>query len=102
MLKKTHLAIGILIGLYFLSHVSNKFLFFLVLIVSTLLPDADRFFGIRNLAFWRKNSFNTPHHRGILHTYTFCVAISIVFALFYPLFALPFFLGYSTHLFADS
>lgn len=102
MLKKTHIAIALLVGLYFITHVNNKIIFLPILLVSTLLPDVDRFFGIHNLSFWKGNSPNTSHHRGILHTYTFCIAVSIALALFYPILALPFFLGYSTHLFADS
>jgi len=40
--------------------------------------------------------------RGLIHTYTFCMGISIVLAFFYPVLALPFFLGYSFHLTLDA
>jgi membrane-bound metal-dependent hydrolase YbcI (DUF457 family) len=33
---------------------------------------------------------------------TLCIAVSILFALALPVLALPFFLGYSSHLLADS
>lgn len=102
MLNKTHLAIGVFIGLYFVMHIKDQFLFMFVLLISTLLPNADKFLGFRNLPFLKKHSENNPLHRGVLHTYTFCIAISVLFAFFYPLLALPFFLGYSMHIFADS
>ena len=102
MLKRTHIAIALLVGLYFLIHMENKIVFLPVLLISTIFPDIDRLLGFNNLAFWRKNLGNTSHHRGILHSYTFCVAVSIALALFFPILALPFFLGYSTHIFADS
>ena len=89
-------------GLYFLNHINNKPIFFFIVLVSTLLPDLDRGFGISKLKFWKKDSSETPNHRGVFHSYTFCIAISLLFAFFYPILALPFFLGYSMHLFADS
>ena len=41
-------------------------------------------------------------HRGVIHSYTVCISVALIFAFFYPIFALPFFLGYSFHLLADS
>ena len=37
-----------------------------------------------------------------MHSFTFVILITVFFALFFPIVALPFFLGYSLHLFADS
>lgn len=102
MLRRTHLAIGIGVALYFLPHIKNPFAFFPLMLVSTLLPDLDRNFGFSKLMFWKKDDSETPNHRGFFHSYTFCVLASILFALFLPILALPFFLGYSMHLFADS
>lgn len=102
MLSKTHLAIGIAIVLFFLPRVEYKFAFVPVVLISSLLPDIDfkdskigRFFLLRPFQLIFK-------HRGFLHSYTFCILISVLFALFYPIFALPFFFGYSFHLLADS
>jgi len=102
MLKRTHLAIGLAIGLYFLPYVNNQLLFIPIIIISSLLPDLDS----ANSYLGRKR-FLRPlsmilKHRGILHTYTFCILISIILAMYYPIYALPFFLGYSFHLLADS
>ncbi|OIO81064.1 hypothetical protein AUJ84_01845 [Candidatus Pacearchaeota archaeon CG1_02_32_132] len=101
MLLRTHLAIGIAVGLYFLPFVNYEFIFVPIILISSLLPDADVFFP----KFRRKefsNSQKDTDPRGILHTYTFCVGVSIIIAFIYPIVALPFFMGYSFHLLADS
>lgn len=99
MLRKTHLAIAFGIAVYFLHHVNDKVIFFSFVIISTFLPDIDT--KMNFFKFWKRNP-NNPGHRGFLHSYTFCILISIILAFFYPILALPFFIGYSFHLFADS
>ena len=102
MLKKTHLAIGLSVALYFLPLVNNEILFFIVVMFSSILPDIDSgVSSIGNRALFRPIQAMVKH-RGFLHSYTFCIGISILFAFFFPILALPFFLGYSFHLFADS
>lgn len=102
MLKKTHLAVGLAVGLYFLPFVTDKVLFIPVILIASLLPDIDS--GFSQLG--RKKIFKpiqwTVSHRGIIHSYTLCIALSLVLAFFYPVLALPFFLGYSFHLLLDS
>ncbi len=102
MLRRTHLAIGIAITLYFLPHVTHKLLFIPILLVATLLPDIDSLTSStgRKLIFRPLQAM--VKHRGILHTYTFCIAVTLILAFVYPSSALPFFLGYSFHLLADS
>ena len=102
MIKRTHLAIGTALSLYFLPFVNNKLLFVPIVIISSLLPDIDSMHSQlgRKKIFRPIQTFLT--HRGPLHSYTVCIIISIILAFFFPLFALPFFLGYSFHLFADS
>ena len=102
MIWRTHLAVGIGAALYFLPRVTHKFSFLIFVIFATMLPDIDKGnskFG--NHAVFRP--FQTVlKHRGILHTYTFCIFVSLILAFFYPVFALPFFVGYSMHLLLDS
>ena len=102
MLLRTHLAITILAVLLLISHVEHKILFVVVALIATLIPDIDS--GVSTLG--RKRYFAPIqfiiNHRGILHSFTFLILATVVLALFLPLFALPFFLGYSLHLFADS
>jgi len=102
MLKRTHLVVGLAVGLYFLPFVTHKFFFIPVILVASLLPDIDS--GSSQLG--RKKIFKpiqwTVSHRGIIHSYTLCIALSFLLAFFYPFLALPFFLGYSFHLLLDS
>jgi inner membrane protein len=102
MLVKTHLVIGLFGILLLLPFVNGKIIFILVALIATLIPDVDsaystlghkRFFGF--LQFFVK-------HRGILHSFTFLILLTIVFLFFIPKIALGFFLGYALHLFADS
>ena len=102
MIKRTHLAIGLASALYFLPLVNNKLIFIPIVLIASLLPDIDS--GFSQLG--KKKIFRPVQvvftHRGPLHSYTFCILFSLIFAFIYPIFALPFFLGYSFHLFADS
>jgi len=102
MLVKTHLVIGLFGILLLLPFVNGKLIFILVTLIVTLFLDIDsaysslghkRFFGF--LQFFAK-------HRGILHSFTFLIFLTIIFLLFVPQIALGFFLGYSLHLLADS
>lgn len=102
MLRRTHLAIGLAIALQFIHHVNHQFLFLLVIMVATVLPDIDSGFSSLGKNWFAKPVQALVSHRGFLHSYTFCILISALLALLYPIIALPFFMGYSFHLLADS
>jgi len=102
MLKKTHLALGLAIGLTFYPFVNKEFLFLIVTLIASILPDIDSSFSSLGRRFIFRPVQMMTNHRGILHTYTFCILITVLLAFFYPVFSLPFFIGYSFHLFADS
>ena len=102
MLMKTHLAMGVAGILFLLPSVTHKVSFLIIALFATLLPDIDNinsYFG--RYWFLRPMQWATKH-RGLLHSFTFCLIVSIFLAFFIPIWALPFFLGYSIHLFADS
>ena len=99
---KTHLAIGLAVALFFAPHVTEPLLFIPIVLVSSLFPDVDSGFSYIGKNPLSKPVQMTTDHRGIVHSYTFCVALSILIALLFPIAALPFFLGYSFHLFADA
>ncbi len=102
MLLKTHIAVGLAVAFYFLPHVINKLYFIPVVLIASVLPDIDTGYS----SIGRRKVFMPVQlmtkHRGIFHTYTLCIAISILFAFFYPVLALPFFIGYSFHLILDT
>jgi len=102
MIKRTHLVIGLAMALWLLPHVNYKWLFFPVVLICALLPDIDSpdsYFG--HYKIWRPLQFLVKH-RGVFHSLTLCVLVAALFSFVLPVMALPFFLGYSSHLVADS
>lgn len=102
MIKRTHLLIGLAFALLFLPNVNNKFIFFPVVLICSLLPDIDSpssYFGHNKI--FRPLQW-VSQHRGVLHSFTACIIGSAALAFFVPILALPFFLGYASHLVADS
>ena len=102
MLAKTHLAIGAFAVVFFLPYVTHKIVFVPVVLIASLLPDIDNGFS----TLGRKGIFRPlqlfSKHRGIFHSFTFCIAVSFVLAWYLPVFAFPFFLGYALHIVSDS
>jgi len=102
MLIRTHIAITICAILIFISSVEHKLIFVLVMLIATFIPDVDSKFS----TLGKKKTFRVLQffikHRGIMHSFTFLLLISFFLVLFFPVIALPFFLGYGLHLFADS
>jgi len=102
MLGKTHVGIGIFAALFFLPHVVHKWVFVPVVLLASLLPDIDSgFSALGKRAVFRPFQLFLKH-RGFIHSFTFCILISIVLAFYLPTLAFPFFLGYSLHLIADA
>lgn len=102
MIKRTHLAIAGALVLIFLPHVNYKLLFIPLVLIAALIPDIDSpdsYLGHHKI--WRPLQF-LVQHRGIFHSMTLCIIVSFLFAFILPIVALPFFLGYSSHLMADS
>jgi len=102
MLIRTHLAIIVFFILLLISSVENKLVFISVALVATFLPDIDsKFSKLGQRKIFRPLQFFVKH-RGILHSFIFLFLITLFFVFFIPVVALPFFLGYSVHLFTDS
>ncbi|HLD37786.1 MAG TPA: metal-dependent hydrolase [Candidatus Nanoarchaeia archaeon] len=102
MMLRTHMAIALFAVLLFVSHVNYKFAFVIVALAAAALPDADSAFStvgrakpMRILQFFVK-------HRSFIHSFTLAILLSLVFAFIIPAIALPFFLGYSLHVFTDA
>ncbi len=102
MLVKTHLAIVLFFILLFIGSVEHEIAFVLMALFATLLPDVDSKYS----KLGRKKTFRPLQfflkHRGIFHSFTFLIVLTLFFALFIPVLAFPFFLGYGIHLFTDS
>ncbi len=102
MMTRTHLAIGLIAALFLLENVVFKFAFVVITLVASILPDMDSGFSKigRNVIFRPIQFFSK--HRGFFHSFTFCFVVTVLLAFRFPIYALPFFLGYGLHLFADS
>ena len=102
MLLRTHLAFSVFVIVLFITHVNNPWIFSLMVLVGSVLPDIDSGFSSwgRHLMFRPLQFF--VKHRGIIHSLTTAVVVSIVLAIFWPIVSLGFFVGYSTHLILDS
>ncbi len=101
MFNKTHFIIGLFVALYFLPYVNNKVVFFPIVLISSFIPDLDTIiFPQKDYRILRM--LKSESYKNFMHSYTFCIMLSSVLAFFYPILALPFFLGYSFHLFFDS
>lgn len=102
MLLKTHLAIAVAAILLFLPKINNKIVFIFVALIATMLPDIDSGFStIGKFPAWKPFQFFSKH-RGMIHSFSFCIFISLLLAVFWPVASLAFFLGYGLHLLADS
>jgi len=102
MLIKTHLAITLFFVLVFLSVVEHELIFVVVALIATFIPDVDsRFSKIGRKKIARVLQWFTKH-RGITHSFTFLILVTLIFVLFLPVVAFGFFLGYGLHLLADS
>lgn len=102
MMLKTHLALSVFLVLLFIPYVSGKLVFSAVLLIATILPDADTAFSTAGRNIISRITQLCVRHRGFLHSLTFCIGASILIAFFLPVISLPFFLGYGFHIFLDS
>lgn len=102
MMLRTHILFALAVGLALFPFVAHRFSFLPLIVVATMLPDIDMAHSY--LGKWRvfRPLQWFVKHRGLLHSLAFCLGITAVLAFFMPVIALPFFLGYALHLFADS
>ncbi len=102
MLLKTHYAILIFFVLLISPAVEHKLVFVITALIATQIPDIDSRYsklGHRKLA--RILQIFTKH-RGIIHSFTFLLSITLVLILLFPVLGFGFFLGYGLHLVFDS
>lgn len=102
MLIKTHLIITAFFVLLLLPFVSHKIVFIVLAMLATYIPDID----LENSKLGKKKIFRPLQvfvkHRGFFHSFTFLFFVTFIFVFFIPIISLGFFVGYASHLFADS
>lgn len=98
---RTHIAVTLLFVLLLLPFIKERLIFFVIALASCLLPDIDSMHS-----FLGQKKFFRPlqwaiKHRGLFHSFNFCLFFSLLFAFYLPKLSLPFFVGYGSHLIAD-
>jgi inner membrane protein len=102
MLLKTHLAFGILMIALFINHVNNKLIFVIMVLLATIILDLDTANSSAGKHWIFKPLQIFVRHRGVIHSFTTGVVLSVILAVFWPVTSLGFFIGYSVHLLTDS
>jgi membrane-bound metal-dependent hydrolase YbcI (DUF457 family) len=102
MLVKTHLLITLLFILILFPFMNYPILFLIIAIIATYIPDIDSRFSKTGNHFYLRPIQWFIGHRGFVHSFTFLILVTFGFVLFIPIIAFPFFLGYCSHLLADS
>lgn len=92
MTYKTHHTIallgGALAGQYDINDSLNSFIKFIIILLTSTLPDIDISLGIK--------------HRGLTHSLICFLLLSFIMLILYPVGFVPFIIGYGTHILADS
>src|SRR3990167_2349976 len=101
MFKKVHFIIGLFVVFYFLPATNHKLIFFPVVLIASLIPDLDAVIAPKR-DFRILSPLKNPSYKSFMHSYTLCIFLTVLIAIFFPIYSLPFFVGYSTHLFFDS
>lgn len=102
MLIKTHLAITLFLVLILVQYVSSPILFLTIALLATYVPDIDsRNSKVGHHLLFRPIQWISKH-RGMIHSFSFLILVTFFFAFVFPLVALGFFVGFSSHLIADS
>lgn len=102
MLIRTHLAVTLMGILFLIDKVEAQYTFVIVALVATFIPDIDTAYSkLGKEKIFRPLQFFV-RHRGFIHSFSFLFLVVLAFVLFWPVGALPFFLGYGLHLFLDS
>jgi len=100
MLIKSHVVITIFFCFLLFQNSSDFVLFLFISIIATILPDLDTPQSKIGKKFKLFNFF--MKHRGIIHSFTFLLIISLIILLFWNKILFPFILGYSLHLVTDA
>jgi membrane-bound metal-dependent hydrolase YbcI (DUF457 family) len=102
MMIRTHIALTVLFIILLISRIENGIIFSAVALAATFIPDVDTKFS----TLGKKKIFRPVQmfmkHRGAFHSFTVLFVLTLILALFVPIIALPFFLGYGMHIFLDS
>jgi inner membrane protein len=102
MLVRTHLLFSLFLLLIISFFYDVSYVFIIMVFIGTLFPDIDS-----KYSFAGKNIIFRPiqffiKHRGLIHSIFFGILISIIIYFLYPALSYGFFIGFISHIFADS
>ena len=96
------MAITVFAILIFIPNIDYPIYFAAVALLACMLVDIDSYYSyVGNVAIFRPLQIFTKH-RGMIHSITLAVILSILLLFLSPKIALPFFVGYGLHVFVDS
>ncbi len=102
MLLRTHYVITLFFVILFFSYVENKLVFVIMAFLGTQLPDIDSRYSTLGRKKINRILQLFTKHRGMIHSFTFLISLTVLLVIFWPVGAFGFFLGYGLHLLADS
>jgi len=110
MLARTHVAFGLLCGVYLLEYISpaigkmESILFYALVVFASLLPDIDSHNSVISRKLWplSKLVHILAKHRGIFHSIFLNAYLGAVVFFFNPLYGMAIFIGYASHLLIDA
>ena len=107
MLFYTHISFAVLVGIVLSDYIdiSNKFIFFTLILLFSPLADIDQANSKvgKNMGIISKLINFFFGHRNLFHSFTFVAIVYVIFHLFAgKILSLPFLIAYSSHLFLDA
>ncbi|HVY01239.1 MAG TPA: metal-dependent hydrolase [Candidatus Nanoarchaeia archaeon] len=102
MLFRTHIALGVLLGIICFFSFDYNVLVFATTVFASLLPDIDSTKSFIGNRFFLRPLQWIIKHRGVFHSLTLCFVLSYFISAVYPFLAFAFFIGYTSHLLLDS
>jgi len=102
MLFYTHLLAGLFSALLFLNYSENKLIFIIVTMFFSIFADIDSYNSKIGKYWFSRVLTAFSSHRGIFHSLFFVFSFYLLFRIYLPIIALPFLIGYLTHLVLDT
>jgi len=102
MLIRTHLVTVFFVSLLLIDRVSNPYVFVVVALFSTFLPDLDSSNSKLGKKFFSRVLTAFTKHRGIMHSLIFLFGVYFLLDFYFPFVSFGFLIGYGTHLVGDS
>ncbi len=78
MMFRTHLAFALMLGLIFFRIVDEKIFFIPIALIACMIPDIDSARSYIGNRWYLRPVQWFLKHRGMIHSFSFCIAISLI------------------------